>query len=74
MPHASTRCCKNCSLWDIDSARGPSGRLRPDAVALCLWVSTEIYPQHFFLFASRPKGGYCTSKDGTSCLVFKERT
>lgn len=74
MPKSRPQCCNNCSLWDRASAVSPSGRLRPEAVAQCLWQSTEVYPQHLSAFASRPKGGYCTAKDGIHCPCYKERT
>lgn len=67
------QCCKNCSLWDIASARSPSGRLRPEIAVLCLWQSTEVYPQHLSAFAHRPTGGFCSADGGTRCPCYKER-
>lgn len=65
--------CKDCALWDIDSARGPSGRLRPKAAARCRWVSTEPYPDSVSRWNSRPVAGYTEGNGGVNCKCFVKR-
>ena len=60
--------CKDCALWDIND---PDLKLGKDE-ALCLWVSTEVYPASVNAW-HRPSTFLMGPKDGKGCLLFKKR-
>lgn len=64
--------CRDCKLWDIESAKDKAGRVRKERAARCLWESTEQWPLSV-VNAYRPYPGYMCAIDGHRCPCFQKR-
>ena len=66
--------CRDCKLWDIESAKDKAGRIRKANAVKCLWVSKEQWPLSVSeQFTHRPHPGYMTATDGERCPCFQKR-
>ena len=65
--------CRDCKLWDIESAKDKAGRIRKKNAVKCLWVSKEQWPLSISGLAHRPTATYMTSEDGHRCKCFIKR-
>jgi uncharacterized cysteine cluster protein YcgN (CxxCxxCC family) len=66
--------CRDCKLFDIESAKDKAGRVRKANAVKCLWVSKEQYPISVSSVAwSRPTAGYVTSDRDNKCPCFQKR-
>jgi hypothetical protein len=60
--------CKTCALWDRKNALDKAGRVRNDRAALCLWKSTEVWPESVRAHLNRkPTPSFMTADMGREC-------
>jgi hypothetical protein len=65
--------CRECKLFDIESAKDKRGYVRKDRAVKCLWVSREQYPASVYALSSRPHATYTCSDKGKGCKCFQKR-
>lgn len=65
--------CRDCKLWDIESAKDKAGRIRKANAVRCLWVSKEQWPESVIGWNTRPKPTYMTAEMGHGCKCFQKR-
>ncbi len=66
--------CRECALWDIESATDKAGRIRKAWGSKCKWVSKEVWPISVTLtFNLRPQTSFMRSEDGHGCQRFIKR-
>ena len=65
--------CRDCKLYDLDAVKSKSGAVLRNRVGKCLWVSTEVWPEHVESGASRATGGYAEPNTHHRCQRFIKR-
>lgn len=65
--------CRECKLFDIESAKNKRGHVMKKRTVKCLWVSKEQYPLSVGPSFDRPQAGYVTSESGHRCPCFQRR-
>ncbi len=64
--------CKECKLFDIESAKDKAGRVRKANAVKCLWVSKEQWPISVVM-PNRVRARHVTSEMGHRCPCFQKR-
>ena len=66
--------CRDCELFDIESAKNKAGRVMRAWAVRCNWKSIEPYPiSIFYGEEKRPSPAYVCADDGENCPCFKKR-
>jgi hypothetical protein len=64
--------CRDCELFDLESAKDKRGRVRKTWPVRCFWTPTEQYPMSAGC-ANKPLLELVTSEDGKRCPCFQKR-